>query len=561
MGTVIAERYEVESLIAQGGFGRVFLARHVRLGSRVAVKLLKPVPSDSERLRKRFLREARTVAALDHPHIVRIHDLGEIEGGTLYVAMEYLDGVPLTGPLRSGALSPQRLVRILGAAARALDYAHAKGVVHRDIKPPNIMVLHHGDEPDYVKLIDFGIVKRFEDAEGAHDVTDTLTAAQSLVGTPAYMAPEQARRAAVGPATDQYALAVVAYEGLVGHRPFRGGSHLELVGHHLHSKPPPIRSFRDGSPAPAAVDAAIQKALAKRPADRYATVRDFVDALELALSEADRDATRRLEPRPPPPPPLPLALDETVSAPPPATPTALDASPPRRRLVASIALGVSATGLLALGWALWPEVPAAPDASVAAPPALEVAAPSAPEAPGNAPEDAVEGAEVAEAAAIAMPPVQEADLAMEVIDLVDEAQEPAPDPASPAPDAASEAPDVASEAPDVASEAPDAAVAPEPAPAAGSEERRPATSARPSEPVGTAKLSVNTIPMAVVTIDGRSHGDGGFFGLETRAGKRRVVAVTHDGRKHTEFVRLRAGRSYLLTLDFDKGAHTLKELR
>jgi branched-chain amino acid transport system substrate-binding protein len=281
-------KYEVRAEVGRGGMGTVYLALDPLLQRRVAVKVLAPHLVWQPGLIERFLREARAAARLKHPNIVTIYDVGQ-DGNTYYFVMEYVEGQSLATALRQrGPMSPGGAVRLLRRLASALDYAHGQGLVHRDVKPGNIL-LGPGGEP---ALGDFGIARAAEDAR--------LTTTGTLVGTPDYMSPEQARGDEVDHRTDLYSLAIVAYESLGGQPPFGGSTPHGVLYRQVHEAPPPLRQARPQDPAwPAAVDAVLQKALAKDPGDRYQTAAAFVDALAHALEGAQ---------------PQPAAQEPTVGA-------------------------------------------------------------------------------------------------------------------------------------------------------------------------------------------------------------------------------------------------------
>ena len=259
-------KYELHSEIGRGGMGAVYKGYDPQLDRFVAVKVLAPHLAWEQEFVERFLREARAVARLNHPSIVVIHDVGQ-EGGWYYYAMEYLEGQTLTEIIEErGPLSVGQTVTVLGPLADALDYAHAQGLVHRDIKPGNIIV---GPETS-ATLTDFGIARAVNETR--------LTQTGSIVGTPEYMSPEQARGSGVDKCSDQYALAVVAYEMLAGHVPFQAKSTPALL-HKLTYQPPPwLRKARPNLPV--ATERALEKALAKEPRRRYESCVAFVSALE-----------------------------------------------------------------------------------------------------------------------------------------------------------------------------------------------------------------------------------------------------------------------------------------
>ncbi|MCA9873993.1 MAG: serine/threonine protein kinase [Anaerolineales bacterium] len=283
-------RYELLAELGRGGFATVYRARDTQLDRIVALKVLHPYWSEDPAFVQRFKQEAKAVANLDHPHIVTIFDTGEVNG-RLFIAMEFVDGRTLQATLKNRApLSVDAAVAILQPLAEALDYAHSRGVIHRDIKPANIMIGETGAQPT-VRLLDFGLVK-------AMDHSQALTSTGETLGTPEYMAPEQAdpaRAAEIGPATDRYALGVVAYRLLTGRVPFAGSTSATLYAHEYKPVPPP-RSLRPDLPP--AAEAALLKMLAKTPADRFASAAEFVQALQMGPAADARAETAVTTPRP-----------------------------------------------------------------------------------------------------------------------------------------------------------------------------------------------------------------------------------------------------------------------
>jgi predicted Ser/Thr protein kinase len=253
--------YRVESILGRGGMGTVYLATHARLERNVALKVMEPVLAQDDEFRERFLRESRLVASLDHPHVIPVYDADEIEG-TLFLAMRYVAGPSLRALLRSeGRLSPGETVRITGQVAGALDAAHAAGLVHRDVKPANILLAEPGR---HAYLCDFGLARRTA-AEGA-------TRTGSFLGTADYCAPEQVEGGAVDGRADVYALGGVVFHCLTGRPPFARDSEFATLRAHLEDDPP------SAGVSPGA-DVAVRRALAKRPDDRYATAGELAAAL------------------------------------------------------------------------------------------------------------------------------------------------------------------------------------------------------------------------------------------------------------------------------------------
>jgi len=325
-------KYEIQAEIGRGGMGAVYRGYDPALDRYVAVKVLAPHLVWEKEFVERFLREARAAARLKHAGIVTIHDVGQ-EGDWYYFIMEYLEGQTLTEVIRQrGPLSSDEALSILRPLAAALNYAHHRGLVHRDIKPGNVIV----DPAGQVTLTDFGIARAAQETR--------LTATGALVGTPEYMSPEQAKGLTVDARSDQYSLAVVAYEMLSGRAPFQAESTLALMYKVVHEPPPPIRQARPDLPAE--VEAVLAKVLAKEPGDRYATVSAFVEALGRALvGEVVEGVVARPEVTAPPVEPLTVvrAPEAAVVPPPavaplpvrPAAPAAVPAAkpaPPRRRV-------------------------------------------------------------------------------------------------------------------------------------------------------------------------------------------------------------------------------------
>ena len=269
IGTELGGYRIVESL-GHGATSVVYLAEHVRLGRPAALKLLTPGFGEAD-FRDRFLRESQLAASLDHPNIVPVYDAGE-EDGLLYIAMAAVDGRDLKTVLaEDGPLPLRRALRIIGQVGAALDAAHGRGLVHRDVKPANILV---GAE-DRAFLSDFGVVKEL--------ASNGSTRTGGFVGTIEYSAPEQIEGRAVDGRTDVYALACVLYECLAGEAPFHRPSEVAVLNAHLHASPPKLtRTVPD---VPAAVEPVIAKALSKSPLDRYGTCGEFVGALRAAAAE------------------------------------------------------------------------------------------------------------------------------------------------------------------------------------------------------------------------------------------------------------------------------------
>jgi WD40 repeat protein/tRNA A-37 threonylcarbamoyl transferase component Bud32 len=280
VGTELAG-YRIESLLGWGGMSVVYLAEDLRLKRKVALKLLAARLAEDESFRDRFLRESELAASIDHPNIIPIYEAGATED-LLFIAMRYVEGRDLKERLRRGPLDPPDAVGILGQVASALDAAHARGLVHRDVKPSN-MLLDPGARPDgsdHVYLTDFGITKRVSEETGVDDD-------DHLMGTIDYVAPEQIAGEEIDGRADVYSLGCVLYECLVGEPPFRHDSHLAVVFAHLEAEPPAPSAERPELTA--ALDAVIATALAKEPEHRYPSCGGLARAaLAVAVDEASR---------------------------------------------------------------------------------------------------------------------------------------------------------------------------------------------------------------------------------------------------------------------------------
>ena len=262
--------YRIDELIGQGGMGVVYRAYDLRLKRIVALKLVTPVLALDERFRERFARETELAMSLEHPNVVPIHDAGDVNG-RLYLAMRLVAGTDLRRLLRAeGALEPSRALAICRQLASALDTAHEKGLVHRDVKPSNVLL----DESEHAYLADFGLTRR-TDEQGAQ------AGDGRSIGTPAYLAPEQIEGKPVDGRADVYALGCVLFECLTGAPPYSSGSPLGVAWAHLEEEPPSASSLR--SDLPEEIDDVVRKALAKEPDDRYPTCAAFVAEAEEAF--------------------------------------------------------------------------------------------------------------------------------------------------------------------------------------------------------------------------------------------------------------------------------------
>ncbi len=273
--------YRIEGEIGRGGMGVVYRAVDTRLGRPVAIKVLpSEATADAERHR-RFVREAQSASALNHPNIVTIYEIGE-DAGTTFIAMELVDGTPLDRLLAQGPLAVATALDYAVQIASALAVAHAGGIIHRDIKPANIVITRDGR----AKVLDFGLAKLIELASTEATLTAVATEPGIVMGTAAYMSPEQAEARPVDARSDIFSFGAVLYEMLAGRRPFSGSTHVGVITSILRDQPPPVRTARPD--APADVDAIIQRALAKDPAARYQTAA----AMRVDLAAAHAKLTR-----------------------------------------------------------------------------------------------------------------------------------------------------------------------------------------------------------------------------------------------------------------------------
>ena len=251
--------YRVEAVLGRGGMSVVYLAEDLRLRRRVALKLLAAALAEDEAFRGRFLEESELAASLDHPGVVPIYAAGEADG-RLFIAMRYVEGSDLKELLREGPLSPERAIELCGQVAEALDFAHERGLVHRDVKPSNVLL----DAREHVYLADFGLTKRLAEPRPAEP---------GLFGTIDYIAPEQIRGEEVDGRADVYSLGCLLCECLTGEPPFRRSTDAAALFAHLEEEPR----------APTGLESVIPKALAKQPDDRYATCAELVEAARQAL--------------------------------------------------------------------------------------------------------------------------------------------------------------------------------------------------------------------------------------------------------------------------------------
>ena len=340
--------FEIRGRLGRGGMGVVYRAFDRRHHGEVALKLLAEQVEDDSVLGERFRREARAAFELRNPYVVPVHDFGEIDG-RLYISMRLIDGQDLSSILADGPLRPDRAVRIVRQAAHALDAAHRANLIHRDVKPSNLLILT--DQDDFTYLVDFGIAHLV----GKHTVATSLTSTGATIGTLAYMAPERLRGdRPVDGRVDVYALACVLFEMLTGRTPYPQTDQPGLMAAHLFQPVPTVTSLRpDLSPA---WDAVIARGMAKDPDERHATAQELArDAQSVLDGVAGHAAHHRpaapVTEVPPGPPPTRVAPQQQWGMPPPggvyAAPVPAAAAPPPRRIggVVAVATGAVAAGI------------------------------------------------------------------------------------------------------------------------------------------------------------------------------------------------------------------------
>ena len=280
IGSVIADRYLITEQLGEGGMGRVYLAQHVRLPQRAAIKVLHPALLHDPDALARFNREASNACQINHQHVARVYDFGEGGPGLVYLAMEYVPGRTLSALLEAaGPLAPQRAAMLLRQIASGLDAAHKLGIVHRDLKPDNILVVRDDDGSEQVKVVDFGIAKAMDSR------TQGVTRTGLVVGTALYMSPEQVSGHVIDRRSDVYALGLVAFVLLTGKLPFPGDTAEEAMIRRLTERPQTLAEAAPETAWPAGVQAVMDRALAREIADRFPSASEFAAALTAAVNE------------------------------------------------------------------------------------------------------------------------------------------------------------------------------------------------------------------------------------------------------------------------------------
>ncbi len=281
-GRVLGKRFRLEARLGEGGMGAVFRATDLKTGRNVAVKTLLPEATKDAALRRRFEREAKILQKLEHPNFVRFVDSGVGGSEPAYVAMELLDGSALSRVIGDEArLGPERALHITRHVLTGLQYAHEQGVVHRDVKPDNVVLVHEERDPEFAKVLDFGIARI---AETEAEEKTQLTQKGEIFGTPAYMAPEQVRGDPVDPRADLYSVSVMLYEMLAARPPFVAKNQMGLFAMHLATQPPPLSELVPEDTSLNALQPLLDVGLAKEPGERFASAADYLGRIDALIA-------------------------------------------------------------------------------------------------------------------------------------------------------------------------------------------------------------------------------------------------------------------------------------
>jgi serine/threonine-protein kinase len=295
IGVTISDRYRIDKLLGEGGMGAVYQAEHAHMRKRVAVKVLHPEMSRMAEVVARFEREAMAASHIDHPNVATATDYGKLEDGSFFLVLEFIEGQSLRDVIAKGPLKWRRALHITRQISAGLARAHALGIVHRDLKPENVMLVDKEGDPDFVKVLDFGIAKvPVGDMSPGSKSGPVLTQLGMVYGTPEYMAPEQALGQEVDLRADLYSVGVMLYEMLAGVRPYEHESKVTLLGMHVTAKIPKVSDKAPDVTVPAEVDAIVETLLAKEAKKRYPSAKELQEAIEHVIGKPTM---------PPPPPP------------------------------------------------------------------------------------------------------------------------------------------------------------------------------------------------------------------------------------------------------------------
>jgi eukaryotic-like serine/threonine-protein kinase len=341
IGQTISDRYKIERLLGEGGMGAVYQAEHTLMRKRMAIKVLHPEMTRLPEVVARFEREAMAAAHIDHPHVVTATDFGKLEDGSFFLALEFVEGKSLRDLIAKGRLDLGRALHIGRQIASALSRAHQLKIVHRDLKPENVMLVTRDGDPDFVKVLDFGIAKvqigELTSEEERGPGQPVLTQAGMVYGTPEYMAPEQALGQPVDARADLYALGCILYEMLCGVRPFDAESKVALLGMQVTAPVPPMAQKAPDANIPPEVEALVKKLLAKEANERTADAREVIDGIANVMTPLV--SSGRIDAGYAPPPSSRLTNASLVSAPglaPDASPDASAQLPARRSAITTV---------------------------------------------------------------------------------------------------------------------------------------------------------------------------------------------------------------------------------
>jgi len=326
---ILNGQFQILQKIGSGGMGAVYKALQPDMNRMVGVKILHPKLANRKDLVSRFRREARAMSQLTHPNTVKVFMYGELDDGSLYIIMEYLEGKNLNQTVRGeGPFPMERALPVLIAACGALEEAHKAGIIHRDLKPENIFLVQSAGLKDFPKLLDFGLAKVGEKQMRPGSVI--LTQEGMVFGTPEFMSPEQAQGKTLTPASDVYSLAVILYEVLTGKLPFDAKSAMDYISLHVTGRPIPLSQRVPGRTFPPLLDQIMDRALAKRSEDRYPSAAEFGQALQHVMQGATQLPPHLMQAPSLDAPTAPIAFappPPNVQAPPPSTSKAITPSP------------------------------------------------------------------------------------------------------------------------------------------------------------------------------------------------------------------------------------------
>ncbi len=292
IGQVVSGRYRIQQLLGEGGMGAVYLAEHTHMKKRVALKLLHAEMSQNPEVSARFEREAVAAAHIEHPNVAAATDFGKTDDGSFFLVLEYLEGTNLRDAVAAGPLGIARALHISRQIALALDRAHEQGIVHRDLKPENVMLVRRDDDPDFVKVLDFGVAKVTDAAmaeRAAANPSQPLTRLGTVIGTPEYMAPEQALGEAVTAESDLYAVGVMLYEMLTGLHPFQTNDRVAMLSFHIVAPVPAMKDRAPGVDVPPEVEGVVRSLLEKEAKKRPSSGKALAAAIEAAAFASGLD--------------------------------------------------------------------------------------------------------------------------------------------------------------------------------------------------------------------------------------------------------------------------------